>query len=60
MDIVERPPRSLETKWDLIKHYVSKFVGLYNNVVSLNELGSSIENLFRKPLSFINLNNAKV
>jgi hypothetical protein len=43
---VERPPRSLETKWDLIKHYVSKFVGVYNNVASLNELGSSIE----KPL----------
>jgi hypothetical protein len=41
---VERPPRSLETKWDLIKHYVSKFVGVYNNVASLNELGSPIEN----------------
>lgn len=43
---VERPPRNLETKWDLIKHYVSKFVGAYYNVASLNELGNSIE----KPL----------
>ncbi len=47
---VEQSLRSLETKWGIIKHNVSKFVGVYGSVISLNELGSSIEDTLHKAL----------
>jgi hypothetical protein len=36
-----RPTRSLESKWELITHDVSKFIGVYKQVFSLNKSESS-------------------
>jgi len=38
---VEGSTQSLEMKWNLIKHDISKFVGVYGNIASLNEWRSS-------------------
>jgi hypothetical protein len=56
---VEQSPRSLETKWGIIKHNVFKFVGVYGNVISLNELGSSIEDIVHKTLELYKLKYSK-
>jgi hypothetical protein len=40
-----RPPRSLESKWSLIKHDIAKFIGVLKQVVSLNRNGTSKEDL---------------
>jgi hypothetical protein len=37
----ECPARSLETKWGTIKHDVSKFIGVYNQVVACRKSGAS-------------------
>ena len=42
-----RPLRSLETKWALIKHNVSKFVGIYNQIQLLHKSGSSAADTMR-------------
>jgi len=34
---VERPTKSLETKWGTIKHNVSKFVGCHGSIIALNK-----------------------
>lgn len=44
----ERPSRSLETKWGHIKHDVSKFIGIYSQVVKLNKSGTSAADTLRK------------
>jgi hypothetical protein len=36
-----RPLRSLETKWGLIKHNVSKFCGIYNQIQRMHKSGSN-------------------
>jgi hypothetical protein len=42
-----RPLRSLETKWGLIKHNVSKFYGIYNQIQLLHKSGSSAADTLR-------------
>jgi hypothetical protein len=42
-----RPHRSLETKLDTIKHDVSKFIGVYSQVMRLNRSGTSAANTLR-------------
>jgi hypothetical protein len=56
---VKQLPRSLETKWGIIEHNVSKFVGVYGSVISLNELGSSIEDTLHKTLELYKLEHSK-
>ena len=50
----ERPTGSLETKWGLIKHVVSKFYSIYKSVLSLNQSGTSLEDVLDR---FLNLYN---
>ncbi len=38
----EKPMTSLERKWEITKHDISKFVGCFGCVVALNKLGSSL------------------
>jgi hypothetical protein len=43
-----RPQRSLETKWGNVKHDVSKWIGVYSQVLKLARSGSSVaDNLKR-------------
>jgi hypothetical protein len=46
----EHPARSLEIKWGLIKHDVTKFCGNYQTIVALNESGTSSEDTLQKAL----------
>jgi hypothetical protein len=56
---VEWLSRSLKTKWGIIKHNVSKFVGVYGSVISLNESGSFAKNTFHKTLKLYKLKHFK-
>jgi hypothetical protein len=56
---VEQSPRSLETKWGIIKHNVSKFVGVYGNVIFLNELGSFVKDTLHKALELYKFKHPK-
>ncbi len=38
-------PRSLESKWNVMKHHVSKFIKVHAHVVALNISGTSMCNL---------------
>ena len=42
------PQRSLETKWGTIKHDVSKFIGVYSQVMRLNRSGTSAADTLRR------------
>ena len=44
----ERPQRSLESKWGIIKHDVSKFCGVYAQIERLNRSGSNTSDTLRK------------
>ena len=46
----ERPSRSLETKWGVVKHDVAKFCGVYKSVLSCRELGTSLDHIFEQAL----------
>ena len=41
----ERPSRSLETKWGVVKHDVAKFCGIYKSVLSCRESGTSLDDI---------------
>jgi hypothetical protein len=45
-----RHARSLETKWGVIKHNISKFVGCHRSLVALNEFGTFAKDTFQKAL----------
>jgi len=45
---IPRYARSLETKWGIIKHDVSKFIGNYTTVLTLCESWIGFENMFFK------------
>jgi hypothetical protein len=47
-----RHARSLETKWEMIKHNLSKFVGCHRSLVALNEFGTFVEDTLPKALKF--------
>lgn len=46
----ERPARSLETKWGVIKHDVAKFIGNYKVAVALCQSGTSSHDVLQKAL----------
>jgi len=41
---------SLKTKWGAIKHDITKFIYCYDSMLSLNELGTSLEDVLQKTL----------
>ncbi len=45
-----RPTKPLETKWEIIKHDVSKFVGAFNSVETLCEFKTNAKDVLHKPL----------
>jgi hypothetical protein len=47
-----RHARSLETKREMIKDNISKFVGCHRSLVALNEFGTFAEDALRKALKF--------
>jgi hypothetical protein len=55
----DRPARSLETKWEIIKHDVAKFVGLHNQVLSMKESRVSLEDLLERALQLYKLKHPK-
>ncbi|KAH9541006.1 hypothetical protein CY35_14G036600, partial [Sphagnum magellanicum] len=55
----ERPARSLESKWGIIKHEVEKFDGCYGAVLALNEAGTSVEDVLRRALELYKLKHPK-
>ena len=54
-----RPQRSLETKWGIIKHDVSKFIGVYSQVMWLNRSGTSASDTLRRAHEFYKQKNEK-
>ena len=56
---VERPSRSLETKWGVIKHDVSKFYGVYKSVLLLRESGTSAEDVLDRVLDLYKVRHPK-
>jgi hypothetical protein len=55
----ECPTRSLETKWDTIKHDVSKFIGVYNQVVACRESGTSADDVLQNALELYKVKHPK-
>ena len=53
------PQRSLETKWGTIKHDVSKFIGVYSQVMWLNRSGTSTINTLRRAHDLYKQKNEK-
>ena len=53
------PLRSLETKWGLIKHNVSKLCGIYNQIQRLHKNGSSATYSLRDAKELYRQKNAK-
>jgi hypothetical protein len=47
---MERPTKFLETKWEIIKHDVNKFVGAFNSVETLCEFKTNAKDILHKPL----------
>jgi hypothetical protein len=45
-----RLTKSLETKWEIIKHDVNKFVGAFNSVETLCEFETNAKDILQKPL----------
>ena len=56
---VERPSRSLETKWGIIKHDVSKFCGVYKSVLSLNQSSTFPEDVLDRSLDLYKVRHLK-
>ena len=54
-----RPLRSLETKWGLIKHNVSKFCGIYSQIQRLHKSGSSDADTLRDAKELYRQKNRK-
>lgn len=55
----ERPARSLETKWGIIKHDVAKFVGVYKQVYDCRESGTSLDDVLQNALELYKVKHAK-
>lgn len=54
-----RPARSLESKWHVIKHDVSKFCGCYAQVERLNASGQSNDDILERALDLYKLKAPK-
>jgi hypothetical protein len=55
--VVEKPRRSFETKWRMIKHDITKFVGHYGTMVVLCEFRASTEDVLPKVLKLFKSNH---
>ena len=55
----DRPARSLETKWGVIKHDVSKFVAVHSQVLNLKESGTSLEDVLQRALELYRVKHPK-
>ena len=55
----KRPRRSLETKWGVIKHDVSKFCGVYKSILLLRESGTSGEDVLDRALDLYKVRHPK-
>ena len=55
----ERPSRSLETKWGVIKHDVSKFYGVYKSILLLRESSTSAEDVLDRALDLYKVRHPK-
>ena len=55
----ERPARSLETKWGLIKHNVSKFHGVYQQVLRTKTSGTSLADVLKKAHELYQIKSSK-
>lgn len=56
---IERSTQSLEMKWSLIKHDISKFIGVYGNIASLNESRSSTKYILHNAFQLYKLKHLK-
>jgi hypothetical protein len=55
----ERPYRSLETKWGIMKHDVASFIGCYKQTKAANKSGISLEDLLRLAKALYVVKSAK-
>jgi hypothetical protein len=54
-----RPARSLETKWDTIKHDVAKFIGVHSQVLGCRESGTSPNDVLQNALELYKVKHPK-
>ena len=54
-----RPLQNLETEWGLIKHNVSKFCGIYNQIQRMHKSGSNAADTWRDAKELYRQKNAK-
>ena len=57
-----KPSQDLELKWSLnklFKHKVSKFIGMYQQIVGLNQLRKTLENILRDALELCREKSSK-
>jgi hypothetical protein len=57
--IAFRPSRSLECKWSCIKHDISKFIGIFAQVLKLNKSGSNASDTLKKAHELYRIMHAK-
>ena len=55
-----QPLQSLETKWGLIKHNVSKFCDIYNQIQHIHKSGSSAADTLRDTKELYRQKSAKI
>jgi hypothetical protein len=55
----QRPSRSLETKWGVIKHDIAKFIGVYNQVLGCRESGTSLDDVLQNALELYKVKHPK-
>jgi hypothetical protein len=54
-----RPFRSLECKWSCIKHGISKFIGIFAQVLKLNKSGSNTSDTLKRAHELYRIKHAK-
>ena len=54
-----RPSKSLECKWFCIKHDVSKFIGIFAQVLKLNKSGSNASDTSKRAHELYRIKHAK-
>ena len=55
----KQPSKSLETKWGVIKHNITKLCGVYKSVVALNEFGTSTKDVLQRALKLYKVKHSK-
>jgi hypothetical protein len=54
-----RPVCSLESKWDIVKHDVARFVGIYKQVFDTKESGTTLDDVLRDALELYKVRDPK-